>query len=447
MKPKERECSICKIKIVSCTKSLICIKCKAKTLEISKILEEKEKLISLGYTIIGEPVYNKHHKRVYNLITSCCNSEYAPTFGNIRKQINSLGKAPCRFCGGRERIAAAMAGYVKKYGIDYDVKNFENYTKKVRKITESTYRVYKEIINPLDLERGFNLWHLDHKIPIMWCFKNDIDPMLVGSVNNLQMLTSLENLKKSNKKFDKEESLLLLRGESTKKIILNILGLAESNIFEIVQDYAHAYDTGKIQVRESEFLSSRVAVISRLSYAHNIIKDKIGARTLDIVELKNKEDVQFLNQWHIQGSAPRKIAFGLMNKSELLAVMTFGAPRFKQKDSDWELIRFCSHGKISVQGAASKLLKHFIKYQEPKKIVSYSLNRWGTGKMYETLGFIKTTSNQSLFYLWADNKIRSRRATVLKCKKDNIDLKTLKFIRDPGTTTWHFTNIRSILAN
>lgn len=41
-------------------------------------------------------------------------------------------------------------------------------------------------------------WHIDHKIPISR-FNKDDDPKIVNSLNNLQPLWSIENIKKSNK--------------------------------------------------------------------------------------------------------------------------------------------------------------------------------------------------------------------------------------------------------
>jgi uncharacterized protein (DUF2132 family) len=41
-------------------------------------------------------------------------------------------------------------------------------------------------------------WHIDHKIPIS-CFNKNEDPKVVNSLDNLQPLWAVENIKKSNK--------------------------------------------------------------------------------------------------------------------------------------------------------------------------------------------------------------------------------------------------------
>lgn len=57
----------------------------------------------------------------------------------------------------------------------------------------------------------------------------------------------------------------------------------------------------------------------------------------------------------------------------------------------WELTRFCNKQNTSVVGAASKLLTHFIRNNNPNSIVSYADRRWSNGGLYYTLGFTLTT--------------------------------------------------------
>jgi hypothetical protein len=40
-----------------------------------------------------------------------------------------------------------------------------------------------------------------------------------------------------------------------------------------------------------------------------------------------------------------------------------------------------------VVGGASRLFKHFVQTQGPKKVTSYCDIRWGSGRLYEVLGF------------------------------------------------------------
>ena len=71
---------------------------------------------------------------------------------------------------------------------------FKEYEKIVREITKS---------QPLFLlknfdKRGFNNYHVDHIISIFRGYKNNIYPEIIGNINNLQMITRDENMKKQH---------------------------------------------------------------------------------------------------------------------------------------------------------------------------------------------------------------------------------------------------------
>ena len=55
-------------------------------------------------------------------------------------------------------------------------------------------------------------YHLDHIIPITYGFYNNIDPCIIGGFDNLQIITSIENLKKNTKITPEAEKLLLKHG-------------------------------------------------------------------------------------------------------------------------------------------------------------------------------------------------------------------------------------------
>lgn len=86
--------------------------------------------------------------------------------------------------------------------LDYSIINrsdFNNYSLLVRKLTEINYKNYKEIINPLGLHRGCHTYHLDHKISIYDGFLYNIDPYIISSIENLEMLYYTDNLSKNKK--------------------------------------------------------------------------------------------------------------------------------------------------------------------------------------------------------------------------------------------------------
>lgn len=116
----------------------------------------------------------------------------------------------------------------------------------------------------------------------------------------------------------------------------------------------------------------------------------IGARKCSVQQLSHYDTTVFLNNNHHQGSAVSKVAYGLCYQSDLLAVMTFGKSRF-EKDTD-ELIRFSVKSGVSVPGAASKLLTHYLTHHSPERLISYSDNQWGSSNLYSVLNFRKVSN-------------------------------------------------------
>ena len=124
---------------------------------------------------------------------------------------------------------------------------------------------------------------------------------------------------------------------------------------------------------------------------------------------------EFLNTNHIQSNCQSSIKLGLEYNNELVAVMTFGNPRFN-KNIEWELLRFCSKAGLNVVGGASKLLTYFERKYLPTSMISYANLQWSTGGLYSKLGF--TLLNQSApNYWWCKDKITLSR---YKCQKHKL---------------------------
>jgi hypothetical protein len=76
-----------------------------------------------------------------------------------------------------------------------DRNNFKNYEKLVVHLTNKTYQKYRNEIDPLKL-RGTN-WHLDHIYSKAAGFQNNVDPYIISSKYNLQILPAKDNLLKN----------------------------------------------------------------------------------------------------------------------------------------------------------------------------------------------------------------------------------------------------------
>lgn len=156
------------------------------------------------------------------------------------------------------------------------------------------------------------------------------------------------------------------------------------------------YNIRLIQVWDVEWRDCKEIVKSRIK---SILGAgfSLGARHCTVKEIPFPRD--FLNSNHIQGAgAPTKYNYGMFLKDELVAVMTFGIPRFS-KEADWELVRYCSLLDINIVGGASKLLKHFCR-EHSGSILSYSDCRWSSGGLYKALGFkyLSTSSPNYKYY-------------------------------------------------
>jgi predicted nucleic acid-binding Zn-ribbon protein len=131
-----------------------------------------------------------------------------------------------------------------------------------------------------------------------------------------------------------------------------------------------------IQFYEDEIILKHDIVISKISSKIKLNKT-IFARKCELREIDKKESSHFLNENHLQGNCIDKIRYGLFFNEELVSVITFGKKRKslgnkENNNSDYELIRFCNKNFINVVGGFSKLLKHFIKNNNPTKIETFA---------------------------------------------------------------------------
>ena len=82
--------------------------------------------------------------------------------------------------------------------------------------------------------------------------------------------------------------------------------------------------------------------------------------------------------------------------------------------------RFCNKLGYNIIGGASKLLSHFIKKYNVKRIVSYADKDWSIGSLYYTLGF-KNISESGPDYKYIVDKKRVHKSRYRKSKlKTNL---------------------------
>jgi hypothetical protein len=182
-----------------------------------------------------------------------------------------------------------------------------------------------------------------------------------------------------------------------------------------------------IHIFEDEWIHKSEIVKSIINSRLKINTLKVYARNCEIREVDTKQSKLFLDNNHIQGKINSKVSLGLYYKDELISLMTFGPKRIslgsKSKNNEWELLRFCNKINTSVIGAASKLFKFFIKKYNPKKILSYSDNRYFNGNLYDKLGFDFVSNTVPNYYYVIKNK-KYHRYNFRKDKlvKDGYDI-------------------------
>lgn len=183
-----------------------------------------------------------------------------------------------------------------------------------------------------------------------------------------------------------------------------------------------------------DIIRSRVAAIL------GKVENKIHARKCTISEIKDGEYSQFMEVNHIQGYSSALKMIGLYHENILVSVMSFSKPRFS-KTCEWELIRFANKLNTLVVGGASKLFNYFNKIYKPESILSYCDLRWGTGKVYENLGFkFSHTTKKGYWYY------KQKRESRLKYQKhklsdlfENVDLtkSESEIMKDNGYSIIH----------
>ena len=146
---------------------------------------------------------------------------------------------------------------------------------------------------------------------------------------------------------------------------------------------------------------------------------------------------------------------GLFHNDVLVAVMLFGRYRKSMMEHDsncsHELSRFCCLPGYQIIGAASKLLKYFIKHYNPVKIASFSLNDISNGHLYGELGFHKINEFCGSYWYIAHNsfvryhryKFRKSELVKMGYSEDLTEseiMKSLPYYKifDSGTTNWEF---------
>lgn len=151
------------------------------------------------------------------------------------------------------------------------------------------------------------------------------------------------------------------------------------------------------------------------SAVKNVISSKLNqnnrvyARNTQVKNITKQTEQEFLDRFHLQGWCPSTKKLGLFHNNQLLAVATFGKPRF-DKSCDAELLRLCFAGGTSVVGGVSKLMKH----SGYESIVSYTKNDLGIPSLHNAGFVLESEGNPG--YFWTDGTNKYSRYQTQKSK-------------------------------
>lgn len=183
---------------------------------------------------------------------------------------------------------------------------------------------------------------------------------------------------------------------------------------------AEAAGAQLVHVFSDEWETNNHVVTSRLQHILGVNSRRIFARKTYMTEISPKTSNWFMDNNHIQGACPSSVRLGLYYEGDLVAVMTFGKPRFSRQ-YDWELIRYATLSGTTVVGGASKLLKQF-RTQNPGTLVSYADRRWSQGNLYQKLGFKHSHDSGPNYFYVVGNQRQTRNAWQKHKLKGKLEL-------------------------
>ena len=150
----------------------------------------------------------------------------------------------------------------------------------------------------------------------------------------------------------------------------------------------------------------------------------VYARRCNLVSIDQKRANKFLSQFHLQGPAKgQDCCYALVYDYEIVAVMTFGKPRFN-KNFQWELIRLCYDPSFRVVGGSERLFSKFVHDNGPACIVSYCDRSKFSGNVYRKLDMTLSDEGTPTVH-WYSNNVSERSQhithnTLLRLGFDNL---------------------------
>lgn len=334
-----------------------------------------------------------------------------------KSQLNDYNSIKCEICG--ERF-----GYISHHHLinKHDITVTEY---KLKYNTEILSPKYKEFLQQNMINVNTN--HISHKKYISKAEKEIYEMFIENNVNIEQCNRKLLNGKEIDLLIDSHKLGIEFNGC---KFHTEWYGGKEPNyhLTKTVKLNEKGYNL--IHIFEDEWVNSKDLIINKLKHIVGIASGiKIGARKCLIKKINQDEKNIFLDTFHIQGSDKTNIRYGAYYNNILVGVMTF-KKEFKDEKS-YILNRFATNYDYNISGLASKIIKVFIKENNPSKIISFADRRWtldSNNNMYTKLGFnlVKTIKPTYTYYNTDYNrytrfhKFNFRKKVLLKKYPDQV---------------------------
>lgn len=186
-----------------------------------------------------------------------------------------------------------------------------------------------------------------------------------------------------------------------------------------------------LQIWDAEWVHSKSKIQAILKSYLGITTRRLFARKCTVVSISKQEANEFFDTYHLQnGCNASTVHIALQYDKEIVAVMSFGKPRFSTK-YEWELLRAATKDGVQIIGGVSKLISYFTK--DHASLLSYCDARLFTGRGYEAAGMIKfKESSPNYFYM----KTSAYTTLLPRETFQKHKLASILSVFDPKLTEW-----------
>jgi len=155
-------------------------------------------ILNKGFEILSDWDGRRYDNKTDHTFVKVKNTKCDHTFTS--RAINLLTRdVNCPICNKEEKIKTLNAS-TKQRSEQWQetATEWQQYRNTVHNLTRITYTEHHQVINPTQLPRGKagedGAYHLDHIVPVRWCFEHKVPEEICAHNTNLQMLGWRENV-------------------------------------------------------------------------------------------------------------------------------------------------------------------------------------------------------------------------------------------------------------